>query len=99
MKWGVKYKTYVVNSPVYCAYLLRKIISNGGKAKECTLKSLEEAFTLEPNVKAVVNCSGMGFEDSKSFVIRGMYDFSLQKLVETNQRKKAKHASSKTPAI
>ncbi|RJE26152.1 FAD dependent oxidoreductase superfamily [Aspergillus sclerotialis] len=71
VKWGVKYKTYVVNSPVYCAYLLRKIIFNGGKAREYTLKSLEEAFTLEHNVKTVVNCSGMGFGDSKSFVIRG----------------------------
>ncbi|KAJ5178213.1 D-amino-acid oxidase [Penicillium coprophilum] len=48
--WGVKYGTYVINSPVYCAHLLRNMAGN---------------------VKTVVNCSGSGFEDPKSFIIRG----------------------------
>lgn len=72
VKWGAEYKSYVVNSPVYLAYLLRRIVENGGRVRQCTVSSLEEAFTLEPNVRAVVNCSGMGFGDEKSFIIRGL---------------------------
>lgn len=72
VKWGVQYRTYVVNSPVYCAYMLRKFILKGGTTKQYTLVNLQEAFTLAGNVKTVVNCSGLGFEDPKSFVIRGM---------------------------
>lgn len=73
VKWGVKYRTFVVNSPLYCAYLLRRTLLNGGRMRECTLSSLDEAFSLEENVKAVVNCSGTGFGDEKSFIIRGIY--------------------------
>lgn len=72
VRWGARYTTFVVNSPVYCAFLLRKIVSNGGRTKECTLSSLEEAFSLDSHVRAVVNCSGRGFGDPKSFIIRGM---------------------------
>lgn len=97
VKWGVKYKTFVVNSPVYCAYLLRKIISKGGKARECTLGSSEDAFSLEPNVKVVVNCSGTGIGDSKSFIIRGMYQSSFQRAVETNKEPKGQTCLVKNP--
>lgn len=72
VRWGARYRTFVVNSPVYCAFLLRKIVSNGGRTKECTLSSLEEAFSLDSHVRAVVNCSGRGFGDPKSFIIRGI---------------------------
>lgn len=70
--WGVQYRTYVVNSPVYCAYMLRKFILRGGTTKQYTLVNLKEAFALAEDVKIVVNCSGLGFEDPKSFIIRGM---------------------------
>ncbi|KAI3300237.1 hypothetical protein DTO002I6_960 [Penicillium roqueforti] len=69
--WGVKYGTYVINSPVYCAHLLRKFILKGGEARRYTLANLKEAFSMAGNVKTVVNCSGTGFEDPKSFIIRG----------------------------
>lgn len=72
VKWGVQYRTYVVNSPVYCAYMLRKFILKGGSTKQYTLANLKEAYPLATNVKTVVNCSGLGFEDPKSFIIRGM---------------------------
>ncbi|KAJ5123176.1 hypothetical protein N7448_009273 [Penicillium atrosanguineum] len=71
VKWGVEYGTYVVNSPVYCAHMLRKFILKGGTTKRYTLAHLKEAFSLDTNVKTVINCSGLGFDDPKSFVIRG----------------------------
>lgn len=71
VKWGVRYKSFVINSPVYCAYLLRRFVLRGGRTREYTLADPREAFHLAENVKTVVNCSGMGFGDPKSFIIRG----------------------------
>ncbi|KAJ5740238.1 D-amino-acid oxidase [Penicillium malachiteum] len=71
VKWGVEYGTYVVNSPVYCAYMLRKFVLKGGSVKQYALANIQEAFSLAPTVNTVVNCSGLGFEDPKSFIIRG----------------------------
>jgi hypothetical protein len=71
--WGVRYETFVVNSPVYLAYLLRRFILLGGRTREYTLADPREAFYLADgeNVRTVVNCSGVGFGDEKSFIIRG----------------------------
>ncbi|KAL3441399.1 hypothetical protein BJX65DRAFT_254643 [Aspergillus insuetus] len=71
--WGVRYETFVVNSPVYLAYLLRRFILLGGRTREYTLADPREAFYLAEgeNVRTVVNCSGVGFGDEKSFIIRG----------------------------
>ncbi|KFY70265.1 hypothetical protein V499_09317 [Pseudogymnoascus sp. VKM F-103] len=71
VRLGIRYWTYCVNSPVYAAYLLRKFVLKGGRTRGYTLAALDEAFLLEPNVTTVVNCSGMGFGDPKSFIIRG----------------------------
>lgn len=71
VKWGVEYGTYVINSPVYCAFMLRKFILKGGRTQKYTLVNIKEAFALADNVKTVVNCSGTGFDDPKSFIIRG----------------------------
>ncbi|PYH97981.1 FAD dependent oxidoreductase superfamily [Aspergillus ellipticus CBS 707.79] len=71
VKWGVQYKTFVVNSPVYCAYLLRQFVLKGGRTRGYTFQDPREAFHLASAVKTVVNCSGMGFGDEKSFIIRG----------------------------
>ncbi|KAL3461980.1 FAD dependent oxidoreductase [Aspergillus heterothallicus] len=71
VKWGVRYESFCVNSPVYCAYLLRRFILNGGRTREYTLASAREAFYLAENVSTVVNCSGVGFGDEKVFIIRG----------------------------
>ncbi|KAJ5367290.1 hypothetical protein N7541_001231 [Penicillium brevicompactum] len=70
VKWGVQYGTYVVNSPVYCAHLLRKFVLKGGETRRYTLADLNEAFSFG-NVKTVVNCSGIGIGDPKAFIIRG----------------------------
>ncbi|KAB8234446.1 hypothetical protein ETB97_003818 [Aspergillus alliaceus] len=71
VKWGVRYDSFVINSPVYCSYLLRKFVLAGGVTKERTILDAREAFYLGPNVKTVVNCSGMGFGDERTFIIRG----------------------------
>lgn len=72
VKWGVHYGTYVINSPVYCAHMLRKFIVKGGTTKQYTLAHPREAFALASNVTTVVNCSGLGFGDPKSFIIKGI---------------------------
>lgn len=71
VKWGVRYKTFTINSPVYCAYMLRRFVLKGGLVKEYSLANVQEAFYLAENVRTVVNCSGFGFGDPKSFIIRG----------------------------
>lgn len=73
VKWGVEYETWVINSPVYCAHILRKLILKGGRTKQYTLANVKEAFSLAQNVRTVVNCSGLGFDDPESFIIRGMF--------------------------
>lgn len=68
---GFTYETYCVNAPVYCANLLRKFISQGGKTLKRDLRSEWEAFAMRPAVKLVINASGTGFGDLKSFPTRG----------------------------
>ena len=75
--WGVRYDTVVINSPVYCACLLRKFVLRGGQTRAYTLVNLKEAFFMADNVKTVVNCSGVGFADPNSFIIRGICFFFL----------------------
>ncbi|PYI04515.1 Fcf1-domain-containing protein [Aspergillus sclerotiicarbonarius CBS 121057] len=71
VKWGVKYNTFVVNSPVYCAWLLREFVLRGGEVREYTFVDLREAFYLAGSVRTVVNCSGLGVGDERAFVIKG----------------------------
>ncbi|KAJ4267259.1 hypothetical protein NW762_003363 [Fusarium torreyae] len=70
-KLGFRYRSYCLNSPVYASFLQRRFQRNGGRVKQYTLASLEEAFALEDDVSVVINCSGMGFGDPKVFPIRG----------------------------
>ena len=76
VNWAVRYETVVINPPVYCACLLRKFVLRGGHTKAYTLVNLKEAFRMAGNVKSVVNCTGVGFGDPKSFIIRGIIIFS-----------------------
>ncbi|ETN38616.1 uncharacterized protein HMPREF1541_06653 [Cyphellophora europaea CBS 101466] len=69
--FGAKYRTWSLNSPVYCAFLLRKFILRGGHTLKQTLTHAQEAFSLRPNVGTVVNCSGFGFGDPDMFPLRG----------------------------
>ncbi|CZR63596.1 probable D-aspartate oxidase [Phialocephala subalpina] len=69
--WGAKYRTWCLNSPVYCAHLLRKFVLKGGKTKRHRLNSIEEAFSMASDINTVVNCSGFGFGDPNVFTTRG----------------------------
>ncbi|KAE8155012.1 Fcf1-domain-containing protein [Aspergillus avenaceus] len=72
VKWGVRYDSFVVNSPVYCAYLLRRFVLAGGVVREYEVVDPREGFYLaQAEVGCVVDCSGMGFGDEKCFIIRG----------------------------
>lgn len=74
--WGSAYRTWCLHSPIYCAHLLRKFILRGGKQLRYQFSAAEEAFSLAPNVKTVINCSGRGFGDPASFITRGMYIYT-----------------------
>jgi len=76
VEFGAKYKTWVLNSPLYIQYLQRKLIFRYGvefiKAELVSLKQVSQAY---PN-SVIVNASGLGLQynggyDPKSFVIRG----------------------------
>ncbi|KAL6852280.1 hypothetical protein ACO1O0_006821 [Amphichorda felina] len=87
---GFEYPTFCVNSPIYCGNLLRKFIAQGGKTLGRDLRSEWEAFCLRPNVKFVVNASGIGFGDPKSFPTRGQIvitDFHNATRTVTKQNK------------
>lgn len=71
VKLGFEYQTYCVNSPLYCGDLLRKFITRGGKTLDRDLRSAWEGFTLRPKVLFVVNATGTGFGDLKTFPTRG----------------------------
>ena len=74
---GFEYPTFCVNSPVYCANLLRKFIARGGKTLHRDLRTEWEAFAVRPNVRFVVNASGIGFGDPKCFPTRGEFQFTI----------------------
>jgi hypothetical protein len=72
VEFGARYDTYTVDSETYMFHLLRRFRLAGGELLRRRLDSAEEAFHLEGHeVALVVNCSGMGFGDPKSFIIRG----------------------------
>ena len=70
---GFEYDTFCVNSPVYCASLLRLFVAGGGKTLQRQLRSEWEGHCLAPDVRLVINASGTGFGDIKSFPTRGVY--------------------------
>ena len=68
---GFEYDSFSVNPPLYCSSLLRKFLLRGGKTLKRDLRCEEEALQLLPNVAFVINASGIGFGDRKSFPTRG----------------------------
>lgn len=71
MAMGYEYNTFCLNAPVYCMSLMRKFLLRGGKTLIRKLSSEHEAFTIAKDTKLVVNASGVGFRDPKSFPTRG----------------------------
>ncbi|KAI9167988.1 transcriptional regulatory protein [Paramyrothecium foliicola] len=68
---GYEYDTYCINAPVYCANLLRSFVVRGGRAVERNLMSEWEGYSIVPHVILVINASGTGFGDPKTFPTRG----------------------------
>lgn len=75
VRLGIEYDTWCVNPMVYCSFLLNRFVFRGGRILRRELSRPEEVFEMRDlggPVKVVVNASGMGFNDPKSFIIRGM---------------------------
>lgn len=72
VRLGYEYDTYCINAPVYCGNLLRKFILQGGRTLHRELKSEWEAYSVAPHVRLVINATGTGFGDLKSYPIRGL---------------------------
>lgn len=73
VKVGFEYDTYCVNSPLYCANLLKTFLLRGGRTVQRHLATEAEGFAVCENVKLVVNASGFGFGDPACFPTRGMF--------------------------
>ncbi|KAI1909992.1 hypothetical protein LOZ12_000462 [Ophidiomyces ophidiicola] len=72
VEFAARYDTYTVDPDVYLFHLLRRFKLDGGEVQRTRLSSLQEAFDLQGHdVSLVINCSGMGFNDPHSFIIRG----------------------------
>ncbi|OAX82618.1 hypothetical protein ACJ72_03025 [Emergomyces africanus] len=73
VEFGARYETYTIDPEVYMVHLLRRFKLAGGEVQRMRLKSVEEAFDIRGNgkVKIVINCTGFGIDDPKSFIIRG----------------------------
>lgn len=79
VKTGFEYRTWSVNPMVYCSYLLRRLHVGGCKVVRRELSSPEEVFAMKElgEVKTVVNCSGMGFNDPNVYIARGRPTFPI----------------------
>lgn len=79
---GVTYTGWVLNSPVYLAWLHRQAQGLGVRFIRARLAALEEAVFIHresegnhprANIRAVINASGRGFQDPDSFPSRGQF--------------------------
>lgn len=102
---GLEYDTWCVNPMVYCSFLLNRFVFRGGRILRREISRPEEVFgmrDLGAPVKAVVNASGTGFGDPKSYIIRGMVLFPFRSpvpaRVEADRQNKDKRVSSPTSA-
>ncbi|KUI60501.1 D-amino-acid oxidase [Cytospora mali] len=74
VKAGFEYDTWCVNPMVYCSFLLNRFVFRGGRVVKREIREPKEVFEMSDlggPVKMVVNASGTGFGDPKSFIIRG----------------------------
>lgn len=76
VKTGFEYRTWTLNPMVYCSHLLRRLHMGGCRFVKRDLRSVEEVFSMRDlgEVKTVINCSGVGFNDPSVFITRGASD-------------------------
>jgi glycine/D-amino acid oxidase-like deaminating enzyme len=74
VKFGVSYRTWCLDSPVYLTWLEQQLVSGGVRFVQHNLVSLMDAFSLvdDNKVSIVINCSGIGFSDPNSYPTRGI---------------------------
>ncbi|RDA95465.1 hypothetical protein CP533_5401 [Ophiocordyceps camponoti-saundersi (nom. inval.)] len=68
---GFRYETFCINPPLYCEHLLRQFLLGGGRAVRKDLGSEWQPFAEQQHVVLVINASGVGFGDVRSFPTRG----------------------------
>ncbi|RAL00163.1 FAD-dependent oxidoreductase [Aspergillus ibericus CBS 121593] len=82
IKLGVTYTAWVLNSPVYLKWLKDEAVKYGVSFIRARLSAIEEAVFIckerlsasgTDEVIAVINASGRGFNDPKSFPSRGQF--------------------------
>lgn len=78
VRMGFEYDTWCVSPMVYCSFLLGLFVARGGRVVRRAVRGVEEVFGMGGElgggpVGVVVNASGMGFGDPRSFIIRGTY--------------------------
>ncbi|CAG9978562.1 unnamed protein product [Clonostachys byssicola] len=77
VKWGCEYDAYCIDTQKYCQWLLHQIQKTGQvRVLRRQLSQVLDAFEAAeavnfPKAKIVVNCSGRGFGDPKSKIVRG----------------------------
>jgi D-amino-acid oxidase len=90
--WGCRYRSYGVNVGVYCRWLLKRFLDNGGQIVMEKLAKADDAFDVVAKDKMnkfgpatlVVNCSGRNFDmDPKVKIIRGQTVLVKQKYHKT----------------
>lgn len=80
---GVTYRSWVLNSPVYLAWLKRRALQQGVRFIRASVSSGEDALAIlrrdasgpspESRALAVVDASGRGLRDPSSFPSRGQF--------------------------
>ena len=92
VRWGCEYKTYCVNVPVYCNWMLSKFMESGGRVVRRKLGCAEAAFEAAKqegvgDVRTVINCSGTNFGyDPAVKIIRGQTVLVRQQFGKTVTR-------------
>jgi len=91
IQWGCEYETYCLDAPAYCRWLLEQVQKMGALVVRQTLPDAGDAFIVAqsvgfPKAKIVVNCSGRGFADPKSEIIRGQTVLVKQQYHQTVTR-------------
>lgn len=81
VRLGYEYDTWCVNPMVYCSFLLDRFVLRGGRVVRREVRGPDQVFGMDDlgfgPVEMVVNASGTGFGDPKSFIIRGMLSHLL----------------------
>ncbi|KAJ5159119.1 D-amino-acid oxidase [Penicillium coprophilum] len=82
IRLGVTYRSWVLNSPVYLKWLQTRAEAQGTRFIRAPLTDLEQAASVylenkskneSDHISAVVDASGRGFNDPKSFPLRGQF--------------------------